>query len=70
MADQKQVIDLKGVGGYILPEKLEELLAQKYGRKIEVQVKNDDCFIFYAPGKPTEEELDSIKEKKRPILAG
>ncbi|KAL8860661.1 MAG: hypothetical protein Q9178_003014 [Gyalolechia marmorata] len=36
MADQKQVIDLKGLGGYIRPEKLEELLAQKYGRKIEV----------------------------------
>ncbi|KAL9636458.1 MAG: hypothetical protein Q9204_002254 [Flavoplaca sp. TL-2023a] len=59
MADQKQIIDLKGVGGYILQEKLEELLAQKYGRKIEVQVKTDDCFTFYAPGKPTEEELDS-----------
>ncbi|KAL8903411.1 MAG: hypothetical protein Q9171_007412 [Xanthocarpia ochracea] len=54
MADQKQVIDLKGVGGYIRPEKLEELLAQKYGRKIKVEVKIDECYVFDAPGKPTQ----------------
>ena len=39
MGDKKQVIDFTGVGGYIRREKLEKLLKQKHGRKIEVTVR-------------------------------
>ena len=38
MADPKQVIQFAGVGGYIRLDKLESLLEQKHGRKIEVTV--------------------------------
>ena len=37
--DKKQVLDLAGLGGYIRPQKLEDFLAKKFGRRIRVEVR-------------------------------